>query len=154
MPGFLRRKAGIGVVEVTGLIGGRSSFPDLVQVMDGIRTNRRIKAVIVEIDSPGGGASASELLYHSLKQVADEKPVVTYIRGTGASGAYYLSCAAHKIVALPTSLVGSIGVIYVRPMFGQLLSKLGIDVSVYKGGHLSPNPPMDRDGRREDSGRG
>ena len=136
MPRFLRARPGIGVVEVSGLIGGRGSSAGLTRILDSLRTGKRFKAVIVEVDSPGGSASASELLYHSLRQIAREKPVVAYIRGTGASGAYYLSCAAHKIVALPTSLVGSIGVIYVRPILQQLLGKLGVEVSVYKGGRL------------------
>ena len=136
MRGVLRLRSGIGVVEVSGLIGGRASSPGLTRILDGVRTNKRFKAVIVEVDSPGGSASASELLFYSLQLVAQEKPVVVYIRGTGASGAYYLSCAAHKIVALPTSLVGSIGVIYVRPILQQLLRRLGVDVSVYKGGRF------------------
>ncbi len=136
MPRLPISRGRVGVLEVAGTIGGRSSIPELAQTMESIRTNRRIKALVVEIDSPGGSASASEMLYESLKQVASRKPVVAYIRGTGASGAYYLSCAAHRIVALPTALVGSIGVILVRPIMEQMMGKLGIDVSVYKGGHL------------------
>ncbi|HZA24720.1 MAG TPA: S49 family peptidase, partial [Dehalococcoidia bacterium] len=64
------------------------------------------------------------------------KPVVAYVRGIGASGGYYLCCAASKVVALPTALVGSVGVIYVRPVLEQLLSKMGIELSVFNGGRL------------------
>jgi protease-4 len=65
--------------------------------------------------------------------VAERKPVVAYIRGLGASGGYYLGCAASKIVALPTALVGSIGVIYLRPVLEQLLGKAGVDFSCSRG---------------------
>ena len=132
---FLRR-GGVGVVEISGIIGGGLRVPVYSRILEGLRTDRRFKAVVVEIDSPGGTASGSEVLYHGLLKVAREKPVVAYIRGTGASGAYYISCAATKIVALPSALVGSIGVIYLRPVLEQLLQKLGINFSVYKGGRL------------------
>ena len=61
---------------------------------------------------------------------------MAYIRGTGASGAYYIACAAQKVVAMPSSLVGSIGVIYLRPVLQELFQKLGISFSVFKGGRL------------------
>ena len=132
---FLRR-SGVGVIEMSGLIGGGLSVPVYSRILETLRSDRRFKAVVVEIDSPGGTASGSEVLYHGLRRVREAKPVVAYIRGTGASGAYYISCAATKIVALPSALVGSIGVIYLRPVLQQLLQKLGVDFSVFKGGRL------------------
>ena len=149
---FLRR-SGVGVVEISGIIGGATKVPTYSRILDGLRTDKRIKAVIVEIDSPGGTASGSELLYHSLGAVVREKPVVAYIRGTGASGAYYISSAATRIVSLPSALVGSIGVIYLRPVLEQLLLKLGISFSVYKGGRLKDmtgfwrSPTAEEDGK-------
>ena len=135
VPAFPRR-SGVGVVEISGIIGGGLKVPVYARILDGLRTNRRLKAVIVDIDSPGGTAVGSELLYHALARVAREKPVVAFIGGRGASGAYYLSCASNKIVALPSSLVGSIGVIYLRPVLQQLFQKLGIGFEVFKGGRL------------------
>ena len=129
---FLGR-SGVGVVELSGIIGGGVRVPVYSRILDRLRGDKRFKAVIVEIDSPGGTASGSELLYYSLVR---EKPVVAYISGTGASGAYYIGCAASKIVALPSALVGSIGVLYLRPVLEQLLQKLGVSFSVYKGGRL------------------
>ena len=129
-------RGGVGVVEISGIIGGGLRVPVYSRILERLRMDRRFKAVMVEIDSPGGTASGSEVLYHGLLRVAREKPVVAYIRGTGASGAYYISCADTKIVALPSALVGSIGVIYLRPVLEQLLQKLGINFSVYKGGRL------------------
>ena len=132
---FLRR-SGVGVIEISGVIGGGLRVPVYSRMLESLRGDRRFKAVVVEIDSPGGTASGSEVLYHGLRRVNDVKPVVAYIRGTGASGAYYISCAATKIVALPSALVGSIGVIYLRPVLQQLLQNLGVDFSVFKGGRL------------------
>lgn len=119
-------RSGVGVVEISGIIGGGGRVPVYSRILEGLRREKRFKAVVVEIDSPGGTASGSEVLYHGLARVAREKPVVAYIRGTGASGAYYISCAAARIVALPSALVGSIGVIYLRPVLQELLQKLGI----------------------------
>ena len=149
----LPRRSGVGVVEISGVIGGGVRVPVYSRLLDGLRTDRRLKAVVVEIDSPGGTATGSELLYHSLDRVAQAKPVVAYIRGTGASGAYYISCAATKIVALPTALVGSIGVIYLRPMLQQLLQKLGISFSVYKGGRFKDMSGFWRSPTSEEEGK-
>ena len=146
-------RSGVGVVEISGVIGGGVRVPMYSRLLDGIRTDKRFKAVIVEIDSPGGTASGSELLYHSLGRVAQEKPVVAYIRGMGASGAFYLSCAASKIVALPSAMVGSIGVIYLRPLLQQLLQKLGVSLSVYKGGRLKDMTGFWRSPTSEEEGK-
>ena len=129
-------RGGIAVVELSGVIGGGMKVPVYSPLLDGLREDKRFRAVVLEIDSPGGTASGSELLYHSVLKIKKEKPVVAYIRGTGASGAYYISCAADRVVALPSALVGSIGVIYLRPVLEQLLQKLGISFSVFKGGRL------------------
>ena len=91
---LLVRRHGVAVVEITGAIGSSVRVPAFSRMFDAVRRNRRFRALLLDIDSPGGSASASEALYHSLKRVAETKPVVAYIRGTGASGAYYLSCAA------------------------------------------------------------
>ena len=66
--------------------------------------------------------------------MAESKPVLAYVRGIGASGGYYLCCAASQVFALPTALVGSIGVIYLRPVLEQLLGRAGIEFSIFKGG--------------------
>ena len=136
MPLPFRSRQGVGVVEMFGMIGRGVRVPEYSHILEDVRKDRRIRALLLDIDSPGGTASGSELLYRSVERVAREKPVVAYIRGTGASGAYYIACAAHKIVALPSTLVGSIGVIYLRPALQQLLQKLGVSFSVYTGGRL------------------
>jgi protease-4 len=126
----------IAIVELFGAIGSAVRTSEFVRLFRGLEESGSIRAVVVDIDSPGGSAPASEYLYRSLARLAAKKPVVAYIRGTGASGAYLLSCAATKIVALPMSIVGSIGVITVRPLLYDLLRKWGVRVSVTKKGRL------------------
>lgn len=133
---FFRRRPGIAVVEVHGVIGTRVRESVYSRVFDAVARNKRYRALLLDINSPGGSATGSDLLYHSLEKVAQEKPVLAYVRGMSASGGYYLCCAASKVVALPTTLVGSIGVIYLRPILEQLLGKAGVELSVFKGGRL------------------
>lgn len=136
MPLRIGRKSSVAVVEVYGVIGNHVKIPEYSRLIDGVATSPRLKALLLDIDSPGGSATGSEVLYRSIQRVAGEKPVYAYVRGMGASGAYYLACAARKVYALPTAMVGSIGVIYLRPVLEQLLSKVGVDFSVYKSGEF------------------
>jgi protease-4 len=136
MPFIFGRRGGIAVVEIHGVIGTRVREPVYARLFDAIARNKQYRALVLDINSPGGSATGSDLLYHSLRKVARQKPVVAYVSGIGASGGYYLCCAASKVVALPTALVGSIGVIYLRPILEQLLDRVGIEFSVFKGGRL------------------
>ena len=131
---LLPKRQRIAVVELFGSIGGSLRSPVYEQVFSRIRKDRGTRAMVLDIDSPGGSVAASDYLYRSVAKVAMEKPVVASIRGIGASGAYLIGCAAQKIVAIPGSLIGSIGVISIRPVFEELLQRLGIDVSVNKSG--------------------
>lgn len=116
----------VAVVEVSGQIGARLNPRDLARTLNGLRSNPRYPAVVLDIDSPGGGAAASESLYLAVKRLAERKPVVAAIRGVGASGGYMIACAANPIYALPTSIVGSIGVIWMAPMIADALDRLGV----------------------------
>ena len=124
----------IAVVELFGSIGGQIKSPVYEQIFATIARDDNIRALVLDIDSPGGGVSASDYLYRSVLKVAEKKPVVASIRGLGASGAYYISCAAHKIVASHASIVGSIGVISVRPALQELMQRMGVGVNVNKSG--------------------
>ena len=124
------------VVQIHGAIGGAVKSPDVERLMKQVLEDRRFCALVLDIDSGGGGASASDYIYRAVRRVADQKPVVANIRGIGASGGYMIACAAHAIVAAPGSIVGSIGVISVRPALQQLLEKAGIGVNVNKGGRF------------------
>lgn len=136
MPLGLGRGSGVAVVEMHGVIGNQVRVPTYTRILDNIAKSKRYRALLLDIDSPGGSASASEVLYRGIQRVAEKKPVYAYVRGIGASGGYYLCCGASQVFSLPTALVGSIGVIYLRPILEQLLSKVGIEFSVFKAGRL------------------
>ena len=133
---ILPRRRRIAVLELFGTIGGRVRPPVYERMLSSVRKSRGIGALVLDIDSPGGGVSASDYLYRIVARVAEEKPVVASIRGTGASGAYLISCAATRVVASPGALIGSIGVISVRPMLEELMRRVGIGVDVSKSGAL------------------
>jgi protease-4 len=123
-------------MEMFGVIGAPSRTVEQLRLLQSLRENETIRSVIIDIDSPGGTVAASDYLYRSVRKLAEKKPVIAFIRGTGASGGYMASCAATKIVALPTAMVGSIGVISVRPLVYELLDKVGVRMSVTKSGRL------------------
>ncbi|MBV8300385.1 MAG: S49 family peptidase [Candidatus Dormibacteraeota bacterium] len=126
----------IGVIPVRGVIGGALRTDLLLKTIGAARRNRNIRAVVLEIDSPGGAAIASEALYVAVRKLAAAKPVVAWIRGVGASGAYFLACGATRIIAFPGAVVGSIGVISVRPVAAGLLQRIGARVVVTKTGRF------------------
>jgi protease-4 len=93
-----------------------------------------VKAVVLRVNSPGGTVSASDAMYQILKRfkAKTHKPVVASAQEVDASGAYYISCAADKIVAQPTTIVGSIGVIFETYNLSGTMSKLGIRPGSFK----------------------
>ena len=99
-----------------------------------------VEAVIVRINSPGGTATGSEQIYHSLRRVAAEKPVVAVIGTIGTSGGYIVAIAADHIIARETSLTGSIGVLFQTAEFTGLLEKLGIKPFTLKSSPLKGQP--------------
>lgn len=134
MPLGIGRGSGVAVVELHGVIGSQVRVPAYSRIFETVARSKSYRAMLLDIDSPGGSASASEALHRSIERVAESKPVFAYIRGTGASGGYYIACAASQVFALNTALVGSIGVIYLRPVLEQLLGRAGIEFSIFKGG--------------------
>ena len=124
----------IAVVELFGSIGGSIKSPTYEKIFSDIAGDSKVKALVLDIDSGGGGASASDYLYRSVLKVAEKKPVVASVRGVNASGAYLISCAAHRIVAIQGAVIGSIGVLSVRPNLQRLLERIGVGVNVNKSG--------------------
>ena len=124
----------IAVVELFGPIGTQIKTQAYDQIFADAANDDGIRALALDIDSPGGGVSASDYLYRRVLKVAERKPVVASVRGMGASGAYYICCAAHTVVASPGALVGSIGVISLRPALQELLGRAGVGVNVNKSG--------------------
>ncbi|MBV8195342.1 MAG: signal peptide peptidase SppA, partial [Candidatus Dormibacteraeota bacterium] len=144
----------IALIQVRGVIDGVVRTEALARTLGAARRNRRIRAAVLDIDSPGGGAVGSEVLHVAVKRLAAEKPVVAWIRSTGASGAYFLACGATRIVAFPSAIVGSIGVISVRPIAVEALRRLGTRIDVTKTGPLKDmgapwRDPTDEDAAKE-----
>jgi protease-4 len=124
----------IGIVEIFGVMGATIRSPDYGRMFSALRDDARVRAMVVDIDSPGGSAAVAEQIHRDISKVAAKKPVVAFIRGSGLSGGYLASCAATKVVAIPTAMVGSIGVISIRPVISELLQRLGVKVFVAKAG--------------------
>lgn len=126
----------IAVLEIAGTIGMAVRGPEMVRAIEALATDARVKAVVVEIDSPGGSAPASDAIHRSLRKLSARKPTIAFIMGAGLSGGYLIACGASRIVALPTSLVGSIGVIFLRPVVQGLMDKVGVRMVMTHQGRL------------------
>ena len=150
---ILPKRQKIAVVELHGTIGGGIRSSVYERVFSTIHKDKKTRAMVLDIDSPGGGVPASDYLYRSVAKIAEEKTVVASIRGIGASGAYMISCAAHRIVASHGSILGSIGVISVRPVLAEMLQRLGVTVNVSKSGPLKDTGAFWRESTPEEEGK-
>jgi protease-4 len=99
-----------------------------------IRKNDRIKAVVVRIDSPGGSATASEIIWNLVRSVPEGKPVIASMGTVAASGGYYIASAGSYIYASPGTLTGSIGVITGKPVLKNMIDKIYINYKTYARG--------------------
>jgi protease-4 len=100
----------------------------LSRTLHKLRRAPSVKAVVLRIDSPGGSALASDLLWRSLMDLREEKPLVVSVGSMAASGGYYMACAANKIVVERSSILGSIGVVAGKLSFATSLREVGINV--------------------------
>jgi protease-4 len=139
----------IALVNIDGIIvekkpgGGLGSFSEdftsarkVKNILSSLSSNDKVKAVILRVNSPGGSAVASEEIYREIlkfKKVSGKK-VVAYFSDIAASGGYYVAVASDKIVANPSNLTGSIGVIISYLNFEELASKYGVKNIVFKSG--------------------
>jgi protease-4 len=96
------------------------------------RESPLVKAVVLRIESPGGSATAADVIWRQVQLTAKVKPVVVSMGSYAASGGYYIAAPGTRVYANPSTLTGSIGVFYGKPDASRLLDKLGIDVEVYK----------------------
>jgi protease-4 len=125
----------VAVVRVEGvLVSGREYSESIIDLLHRAENDPAVKAIVLRVDSPGGGVVASDEIYGALLGI--EKPIVVSMGDVAASGGYYISCAADKIVANPTTLTGSIGVIATAPNYEELLDKIGIEMLVIKSGPM------------------
>lgn len=111
----------------SGLFGDRTiGHKTMIRCFQRAAGDDNVKAVIFRIDSPGGSALASEMIYQAVRQCAEKKPVIASIAGVGASGGYYIALGANKIIADPSAITGSIGVVGGKLATTGLMNKLGI----------------------------
>jgi protease IV len=106
--------------------GGIVGSETLVKAIDEAAADASIKAIVLRIDSPGGSGLASDMIWRALMRAREKKPVVASMSDVAASGGYYIAMAAHVIVAEPTTITGSIGVIAARPSLDRLLGFWGV----------------------------
>ena len=112
--------------------------------------SKSVKAIVLRVNSPGGSALASELIWREMKLAGNKKPIVVSMGNVAASGGYYIACSADRIFAEPTTITGSIGVFGVIPNMSNLANKIGINaeqVSTNKGASYSVFEPMSNEFR-------
>ncbi len=131
----------IAVIPLDGVIAfgqsgslGSSMVEDLKAAMEQAETDKQIKAVVLQVDSPGGEITASDVLYDAICRLARHKPVVVYFNSIGASGAYYAACGANWIMCNNTTFTGSIGVIISTLNYKDLFGKIGLQSVTFKSG--------------------
>ncbi|MCJ2142920.1 S49 family peptidase [Methylobacterium sp. E-066] len=152
---FRDRRPRVAVVRLSGTIGAVSpirpglSIGGVAGSLERAFTMPGIKAVAIVINSPGGAPAQSHLIHRRIRALAEEKklPVVAFVEDVAASGGYMIACAADEIVADPTSIVGSIGVVSAGFGFQGLLEKIGVERRVHTQGEaksmLDPFRPED-----------
>jgi protease-4 len=127
----------IAVIYATGDIGSGQSensprgsqsigSDTLSKAIDDAREDKSIKAIVIRVDSPGGSGLASDIIWHSVVAAKEKKPVVISMSDVAASGGYYIACGANKIVAQPSTITGSIGVVAGKPVMRGLYDWLGV----------------------------
>ena len=141
----------VPVVRLTGVIGFSTplrpglSIAGIARMLDRAFGVRNARAVALAINSPGGSAVQSHLIFRRIRALAEEKklPVIAFVEDVAASGGYMIACAADEIICDPASIVGSIGVIGSTFGFPEAMRKLGIERRVYTAGeHKSMLDPF------------
>ena len=131
----------IALIVMRGLISsslpgsvGDSMVDDLRAALQQAREDKHVKAVVLEIDSPGGEVTASDEIYNAVVKTRACKPVVIYMDTLAASGGYYVACGGKYIMANETTITGSIGVIIQTLNYEALFNKIGLSSVVFKSG--------------------
>ena len=128
--------------EITDYSGSSTSEEGIVGTkvirdLHKLKDDEDVKAVVLRVNSPGGSAFASEQIWHAVKELKTEKPVIVSMGDYAASGGYYISCVADTIVAEPTTLTGSIGIFGMVPNVKELSEKIGLTYDVVKTNKFS-----------------
>jgi protease-4 len=123
-------------LETGFLVREKSVVARVFERLERAAADPLVKAVILRLDTPGGEVTASDIVYHEVLRFKERtgRPVVGLMMSVAASGGYYIASACDTIVAHPSSLTGSIGVISIFPSLESLMSKVGVKVNVIKSG--------------------
>ncbi|MBX0311899.1 MAG: signal peptide peptidase SppA [Sulfurihydrogenibium sp.] len=133
----------VGLIRIEGTI---TDYLDTVSIISEATKDESIKAVVIDVDSPGGAVGASQEIYRAIEKLREKKPVVVSMGNVAASGGYYISAPANVIYANPGTITGSIGVIIQHVDVSEILNKLGVKVNTIKSGAnkdiLYPTKPL------------
>ncbi len=136
----------VAIIEVEGVI---TASREVVEKIQQYAESESIKAIVLRVDSPGGGVGPAQEIYRELMKIRDKKTLVTSMGSVAASGGYYVACATHTIFANPGTITGSIGVIIEFANMEELLDKIGLKAVVIKSGRykdiLSPTRELEQD---------
>lgn len=132
--------SGLGMSQEHQIVGEK-----MIKDLQDLREDDDVKAVVIRVNSPGGSAFASEQIWREVCLLKEKKPVVVSMGGMAASGGYYISCAANRIFAEPTTLTGSIGIFGMIPDVSELMTeKIGLKFDVVKTNEMSDIGTMAR----------
>lgn len=137
--GFSGRTGGIPFASKVGVIPIVGEIRDSTQTLKNLKAfaeDSSIKAIIIRVDSPGGGVGASQEIYREIMRTREIKKVIVSLGGVAASGGFYIASAGDKIVANPGTITGSIGVIMEYVQFSDLAEKIGFSLEVVKSGEF------------------
>jgi protease-4 len=137
LPNSPMEKEYVARVSIDGFVSDNQKFYDLLKT---IEKNRKIKAVIVSLDTPGGSAVGGEEIFLRLRQMSQKKPIVAVMRSVSASAGYMVALGADYIVAREGTITGSIGVLIQSAEVTQLAEKLGIKPVIIKSSALKGSP--------------
>lgn len=127
----------IARIQISGIITGNK---DTIKLIKRVGASSEARAVLVDINSPGGTVTGAEHIYDELRRVAAKKPVVAVVGSLGASGGYIVALGANRIFADDNALVGSIGVLFEFPNISKLLDTIGVKVETIKSSPLKAAP--------------
>ncbi|MBW2710090.1 MAG: signal peptide peptidase SppA, partial [Deltaproteobacteria bacterium] len=131
----------IGVVTINGTI---ASSKKISSELATFAKDDSIRAIILRINSPGGGVGATQEIYREVQKITPQKPIVASMGSVAASGGYYVAAPATKIVSNPGTITGSIGVFIQFVRLEELLNKMGVDLEVVKSGEFKNMGSPDR----------
>ena len=150
----LNRGPRVAIIYAAGIIAsGKSSYDSpagavvgsdtIVEYLRKARADNAVKAIVLRIDSPGGSAIASDVIWREVVLTKNQKPVIASMSDVAASGGYYIAMPAHAIVAEPSTLTGSIGVVLTKFVINGTLQKLGINMEpVSRGRYAEMYSPL------------